>query len=101
MAESDVFSALSDATRRQMVDWLAEEGRGTATGFARRLPITRQAVARHLGELEQAGVVESTRSGRETVFALRRDSLSEAAGWLEQRASKWDRTLMRLKGHLE
>ena len=101
MVEPDVFSALSDPTRRQLVDWLAEEGRGTATAFAGRLPISRQAVARHLGELETAGVVESMRSGRETVFSLRGDSLTEAAGWLEARAVAWDQTLDRLKKHLE
>ncbi|MEA1902314.1 MAG: hypothetical protein U9N56_02185 [Actinomycetota bacterium] len=51
--------------------------------------------------METAGVVESVRSGRETLFSLRGDSLTEAAGWLEARADAWDQTLDRLKKHLE
>jgi DNA-binding transcriptional ArsR family regulator len=98
---ADVFAALADSTRRQLVDWLAEEGSGTATGFAARLPISRQAVARHLQELEGAGVVVSTRSGRETLFSLRVESLADAAEWLEARAVAWDRTLDRLKRRVE
>ncbi|MCH8970937.1 MAG: helix-turn-helix transcriptional regulator [Acidobacteria bacterium] len=101
MADSDVFSALADATRRQLVDWLAEEGSGTATRFAERLPISRQAVARHLQELEKAGVVDSSRSGRENRYVLRPEPLTRAAGWLEARAGAWDRTLVRLRDHLE
>lgn len=97
----DVFAALADPTRRQLIDWLAEEGRGTATGFAARLTISRQAVARHLQELENAGIAESVRSGRETHFSLRGDALVDAAGWLEARAAVWDRTLGRLKRHVE
>ncbi|MEE8406678.1 MAG: metalloregulator ArsR/SmtB family transcription factor [Acidimicrobiia bacterium] len=100
MADSDVFSALGDPTRRQLVDWLAEEGSGTATRFAERLPISRQAVARHLQELEKAGVVDSTRFGRETRFVLRPEPLTRAAGWLDARAAAWDRTLARLEEHL-
>lgn len=98
---ADVFAALADPTRRQLVDWLVEEGSGTATEFAGRLPISRQAVARHLRELEGAGVVESARSGRETLFNLRGEALVDAAEWLEARAAAWDRTLDRLKRHVE
>ena len=96
----DVFSALSDPTRRQIVDWLVVEDSGTATGFAKRLPISRQAVARHLTELEQAGVVESVRVGRETRYTLLPDSLVETSNWLLERARLWDRALGRLEGHL-
>lgn len=101
MVDSDVFSALGDPTRRQLIDWLAEEGSGTATGFAQRLSISRQAVARHFHELENAGIVESFRSGRETRFTLQTEPLSAAAIWLEQRSRAWDKTLKRLEQHLE
>ena len=97
----DVFAALSDPTRRRLVDWLAEEGSGTATGFAARLTISRQAVSRHLNELEQAGLVRSERVGRETRYSLEPEPLSEAAGWLIQRSQMWDRTLHRLRDHVE
>lgn len=101
MAEPDVFSALADPTRRKLVDWLAEEGSGTATGFADRLPMSRQAVARHLQELQRAHIVESSRSGRETRFTLRPGALTEAASWLDDRAAAWDRTLARLSAFVE
>jgi predicted ArsR family transcriptional regulator len=84
-----------------LVDWLAEEGSGTATRFAERLPISRQAVARHLQELEKAGMVDSFRSGRETKFTLQTEALARAASWLDQRSRAWDRALKRLEQHLE
>jgi DNA-binding transcriptional ArsR family regulator len=96
-----VFAALADPTRRQLVDWLAVEDEGTATGFAARLPISRQAVTRHLGELERAGLVRSDRVGRETRYSLNPESLTEAADWLAARARKWDRALGRLQRHVE
>jgi DNA-binding transcriptional ArsR family regulator len=101
LLESSVFGALSDPTRRTIVDWLAVEESGTATGFADRLPMSRQAVARHLVELEKAGIVVPRRSGRETRFSLRVEPLSDAADWLVSRASLWDRSLGRLKRQLE
>ncbi len=101
MSTTDVFAALSDPTRRRLVDWLSEEGSGTATGFAARLTISRQAVSRHLNELEQAGLVRSERVGRETRYSLEPEPLSEAAGWLTKRSDAWDRTLGRLKEHVE
>ncbi len=101
MENPGVFAALSDPTRRLLVEWLSAEESGTATGFAGRLPISRQAVARHLQQLEHAGLVRSERVGRETRFSLNAEPLTEAAGWLAQRAETWDRTLGRLKRHLE
>lgn len=101
LADASVFSALADPTRRQIIDWLVEESSGTATGFAERLTISRQAVARHLQELGAAGIVISEKSGRETRFSLQTQPLVDAAAWLDQRADAWDRTLARLKLHLE
>ena len=101
MENPGVFAALADPTRRLLVEWLSAEESGTATGFADRLPISRQAVARHLQELEQAGLVRSKRVGRETRFSLETEPLTEAAGWLERRTEVWVSTLGRLKRHLE
>lgn len=101
METSDVFGALSDPVRRQLLEWLTVEDAGTATGFAERLPISRQAVAKHLHELEKAGLVRSERAGRETRFSLNADRLAQAATWLADRADRWDRSLGRLKRHIE
>jgi DNA-binding transcriptional ArsR family regulator len=90
-----VFAALSDPTRRQLLEWLDEEV-ATATSFADRLPISRQAVAKHLSELNAAGLVSFRREGRETLFSVDNDGLAPAAEWLAQRAAVWETRLGRL-----
>ena len=95
-----VFAALSDPTRAQIVDWLDEGGAGTATEFAARLPISRQAVTRHLKELEKAGLILGDKHGREVRYELQPESLRASATWLEQRANRWEQTLQRLAHHL-
>jgi DNA-binding transcriptional ArsR family regulator len=95
------FSALSDPTRATIVEWLGEGGTGTATEFARRLPISRQAVTRHLKELEDAGLITSAREGREVRYTLQPGRLADMAEWLEARAARWERILQRLADHLD
>ncbi len=90
-----VFAALSDPTRRRLLEWLDEEV-ATATAFAERLPISRQAVAKHLLELSNAGLVSSRRQGRETLFSVDNDGLAPASEWIEQRAAVWEQRLARL-----
>lgn len=101
MNSTRVFAALSDPTRQQLVEWLSVEANGTATEFARRLPISRQAVARHLSELAAAGLVSSTRVGRETRYSLNTETMQEAIDWLSDRARRWDAALDRLQKHLK
>lgn len=96
-----VFAAIADPTRRQLLEWLQDSGSSTATELANRLPITRQAVSKHLHELESAGLVASTRIGRETRYAYRDGGLIELADWIEAREETWKRTLVRLRDHAE
>lgn len=96
-----VFAALSDPIRRQLVDWLSVEPAGTATEFAGRLPISRQAVSRHLSELERAGLVTSSKVGRETRYSLDTAVMHGAIEWLTSRARRWDDALERLQRHVE
>ncbi|MGX1763264.1 ArsR/SmtB family transcription factor, partial [Streptomyces lydicus] len=63
--DDDLWSAIGDPTRRRMLDLLLAEGGGTATSLSEQLPVTRQAVARHLGVLDRVGLVHGTPSGRE------------------------------------
>jgi DNA-binding transcriptional ArsR family regulator len=98
---TSVFAALADPTRRQLVEWLSTESSGTATRFAERLPISRQAVARHLAELAAAGLVASHKAGRETRYSLNTEALQGAIDWLNDRARLWDEALDRLQKHLE
>jgi DNA-binding transcriptional ArsR family regulator len=88
-----VFSALADPTRRQLVQWLSEAGPATATELARRLPITRQAVAKHLGALGAAGLVVAARQGRDVRYRLRPEPLVGATEWMAALAAAWDERL--------
>ena len=96
-----IFSALADARRRSVVELLAARGSATATELAAELPVTRQAVAKHLGSLGDAGLVEVTRSGREARYSLTPDPLADAVGWIERVGSQWDTRLAALRRHLE
>jgi DNA-binding transcriptional ArsR family regulator len=93
---SDVFDALGDPTRRHIVESLAQ-GEASATQLAAELPVTRQAVAKHLVALRDAGLVEPRKQGRETLYALNRAPLDAAAGWIERVGNEWDERLERLK----
>jgi DNA-binding transcriptional ArsR family regulator len=96
-----VFSALSDPSRRFVVETLAEKGTATPTELAHDLPVTRQAVTKHLAALREAGLVEATRSGREVRYALTPAPLASAAGWLEEVGATWDARLEALRRLVE
>jgi DNA-binding transcriptional ArsR family regulator len=91
-----VFAALADPTRRQVVRSLTHEEAVTASGLAGRLPMTRQAVAKHLAALERAGLVVPRREGRETRYRLTPEPLYDAAAWMAEVGGRWDRSLARL-----
>jgi DNA-binding transcriptional ArsR family regulator len=92
-----VFSALSDPTRRTVVEALAGRDTATATELASELPVTRQAVSKHLNALGSAGLVASERRGRETHYRLTPEALSQALAWMEQVGSHWERRLAALR----
>lgn len=93
----EVLTALADPTRRLLLDALADAGRASATVLAARLPVSRQAVVKHLQVLEAAGLVTGARAGREVRYAVRPEPLDAAARWLDQRSAAWDRRLRALK----
>ena len=95
-----VFVALSDPTRRQLLERLAR-GPTTATGLSVRFPLTRQAVAKHLGSLADAGMVVKERHGREVHYRLESAPLDEATAWLTTLSARWERRLGRLKRYVE
>jgi DNA-binding transcriptional ArsR family regulator len=96
-----VFGALADPTRRRVVETLARGGTVTASGLAEQLPITRQAVAKHLLALRDADLVSSRRVGRETHYELRPEPLDEAADWIQAVSAEWDERLDALRRSLE
>lgn len=92
-----VLAALADPTRRQLLGALAEEGQASASRLATRLPVSRQAVVKHLQLLEHAGLVSGGRSGREVLYQVQTDSLEASARWMVDLAATWDRRLNALK----
>ncbi|GAA1362855.1 ArsR/SmtB family transcription factor [Catellatospora chokoriensis] len=92
-----VLAALADPTRRQLLDLLAELGETTATALAERLPVSRQAVVKHLAVLDAAGLVSGHRAGREVRYAVRPAALNTTARWMAALASDWDRRLATIK----
>ena len=92
-----VFSALSDPTRRTVVEALASRDTATATELASELPVTRQAVSKHLNALGSAGLVASERRGRETHYRLTPDALSQAVTWMEHVGVQWETRLAALR----
>jgi DNA-binding transcriptional ArsR family regulator len=93
----DLFAALADPTRRHLVEALASRGGASATTLAAELPISRQAVAKHLAALGGAGLVEGRRQGRERLYELRPQRLDEAAEWIASVGAEWDDRLERLR----
>jgi DNA-binding transcriptional ArsR family regulator len=99
---SHVFAALSDPTRRWMVETLIRDGTTTVPSLTAALPITRQAVAKHLAALDDAGIVErGPARGREVPYRLRVEALLPASAWLRDAEAAWDQRLARLKDAVE
>jgi DNA-binding transcriptional ArsR family regulator len=93
----ELWAAVADPTRRRLLDALLARGEATATTLAGDLPVTRQAVAKHLSVLERAGLVDSRRVGREVRYAVRPDRLDAASAWLARVAAEWDDRLGAIK----
>ncbi|HET9015718.1 MAG TPA: metalloregulator ArsR/SmtB family transcription factor [Thermomicrobiaceae bacterium] len=92
-----VLVALADPTRRHLLEVLAETGQASASTLAERLPVSRQAVMKHLRVLAGAGLVDGGRAGREVLYRVRPEPLDESARWLADLAATWDRRLAALK----
>ena len=91
-----VFAALADPTRREVLRSLAERPGLTASRLAGELPMTRQAVSKHLGALSGAGLVEARREGRETRYTITPAPLGDAMEWMAGVGAEWDERLARL-----
>jgi ArsR family transcriptional regulator, cadmium/lead-responsive transcriptional repressor len=93
----ELWAAVADPTRRRLLDALLAHGEATATALAGDMPVTRQAVAKHLAVLERAGLVEGRRQGREVRYAVRAERLDAATRWLATVAEHWEARLMAIK----
>jgi ArsR family transcriptional regulator, cadmium/lead-responsive transcriptional repressor len=95
--DDELWSAIGDPTRRRMLDLLLNEGGGTATSLSERLPVTRQAVAKHLVVLDRVGLVHATAIGRERQFRVDPAQLARAVAQLADVGAAWDARLHRIR----
>jgi DNA-binding transcriptional ArsR family regulator len=95
--DDDLWSAIGDPTRRRMLDLLLTDGGGTATTLGQQLPVTRQAVAKHLSVLDRAGLVRSSAAGRERRYRVDEAQLARAVAQLAAVGAAWDARLQRIK----
>ena len=94
--DDELWSAVGDPTRRRMLDLLLAHGTGTATSLSEQLPVTRQAVAKHLTVLDRVGLVHGQAAGREHRYGVDAARLARAAAQLADVGSSWDRRLGRI-----
>jgi DNA-binding transcriptional ArsR family regulator len=99
--EDGVFHALADPTRRAMIRALSESGPATLAELSSRMPVSRQAVAKHLALLRDAGLVAGRGEVRGRRYELRPDALSDAMGWMVDVGAGWEDRLSRLKRGVE
>lgn len=91
-----VFSALADPTRREVINCLSRQPSLTATELAGLLPVSRQAIAKHLAELQGAHLVVGEKVGREHRFRLTPAPMTQAMQWMASVGTEWDERLHRL-----
>jgi DNA-binding transcriptional ArsR family regulator len=97
-----IFGALADPTRRHVVEALLRDGEVSVPALSSTLPMTRQAVAKHLAALDHAGLLERRPGrGREVAYGLRDGALGPAAAWMREAEARWDGRLSRLKQNVE
>lgn len=97
----NAFLAISDPTRRHILERLRTQGSLSVSELSEPLSMTRQAVTKHLDVLEGAGLLEHRWQGRRRLHRLKAQPLEDVADWLAPYAAAWDRRLARLQTHLE
>jgi ArsR family transcriptional regulator, cadmium/lead-responsive transcriptional repressor len=97
IVDDDLWSAVGDPTRRRMLDLLLSGGPGTATTLSDHLPVTRQAVAKHLALLDRVGLVHPTPAGRERRYEVDEAQLARAVAQLNDVGATWDARLRRIR----
>ena len=97
----NVFAALGDPGRRALVEAVAARGNATATELAAELPVSRQAVAKQLTTLADAGLLHATRAGRETRYEVTPGPLEDAVAWMVDVGARWDDRLAALQRSLQ
>src|SRR5688572_10019144 len=95
--DDHLWAAIADPSRRRVLDLLVQRGEATASSLADQVPFTRQAVSKHLVVLEDAGLIDRRKQGREVLFRVDADRLDQATRVLAEVARQWDRRLDTIK----
>jgi DNA-binding transcriptional ArsR family regulator len=95
--DDDLWEAMADPTRRKLLDLLVARGHATATTLTADMPVSRQAISKHLLLLQRVGLIDGHRQGREVRYEVREQRLAEATGALAEVANRWDRRLRAIK----
>ncbi len=95
--DDDLWEAMADPTRRKLLDLLVACGHATATTLTADMPVSRQAISKHLYLLQRVGLIDGYRNGREVRYEVREQRLAEATGALTEVANRWDRRLRVIK----
>jgi DNA-binding transcriptional ArsR family regulator len=95
--DDELWSAIADPSRRQVLDLLVSNGAVSASWLAGRVPFSRQAVSKHLVVLERTGLISRRKQGREVLYRIEADRLDQAAREMAQLAAQWDRRLAMIK----
>jgi DNA-binding transcriptional ArsR family regulator len=96
-ADTELWSAIADPSRRQVLDLLVSNADVSASWLAGRVPFTRQAVSKHLVVLERAGLISRRKQGREVLYQVEADRLNQASRAMAELAAQWDRRLDTIK----
>jgi ArsR family transcriptional regulator, cadmium/lead-responsive transcriptional repressor len=96
-ADDELWSAIADPSRRQVLDLLVSHGEVSASWLAGRVPFSRQAVSKHLVVLERAGLVSRRKHGREVLYLVEPSRLDQATRAMADLAAQWDRRLRAIK----
>jgi ArsR family transcriptional regulator, cadmium/lead-responsive transcriptional repressor len=95
--DDELWSAIGDPSRRQVLDLLVNNGEVSASWLAGRVPFTRQAVSKHLVVLERAGLISRRKQGREVLYLVEADRLDQATRAMAELAAQWDQRLGTIK----
>lgn len=92
-----LWFAIAEPSRRYLIELLLSKGEASASNLAKDVPISRQAVVKHLAVLKEAGLVKSKKLGKEVRFSVVPGGITEASAEMSQAASLWDERLNKIK----
>ena len=95
--DDELWEAMADPTRRKLLDLLVARGHATATTLTTDMPVSRQAISKHLLRLQRVGLIDGQRQGREVRYEVREQRLAEATSALSEVANRWEGRLRTIK----